>query len=419
MGGSGCRESEVARVRTRSEQQVDAWVADASTSWEAFDGALRLLRDPRRPQGVRYPLRSVVLVALMAFICDCNDAEAVEDWAEDNEEWLCTFLELPHGVPSQDVFLAVFARLDPREFGNVFASWVGYLRARAAELGGAHIAIDGKTSRRTHGNEQPAIHTVSAWLSEAGLVLAQTRVDDKSNEIKAISELLGDLALRGTTVTIDAIGCQTAIAGAITAQGGHYLLAVKENHPTLRHEIETLFAETDGAASRARDLPALPEVNTHIETTKDHGRIETRRVEVIERLDRLPTARQRWSQLAFIARVTRTREVVATAKSSSETSYYIGSDAGAGVERTAHLIRSHWGIENGLHWVLDVAFNEDQSRHRTRNIAANFAVLRHMAVNLLKAETTCKLGIANKRKKAGRSNDYLLRVILGPGGDAG
>ena len=404
----------MARIRTRLEGQAEAAVAGATTLWEAFDGALRLLRDPRRAQGRRYPLRSVVLIALMAFVCDCDDAEAIEDWATHHEEWLATFLELPHGVPSQDVFLAVFAHLDPKEFGNVFACWVSYLQSRLAGLGAPHIAIDGKTSRRTYSDEQPAIHTVSAWLSDAGLVLAQTQVDQKSNEVTAIPELLAGLALRGTTVTIDAMGCQTQIAQTITEKGGHYLLAVKENQPTLRAEIETLFQEVDATATRAKDLPPLPKVSTHTETTKDHGRVETRHMELIHDLRRMPTSPGRWPGLAFVARVTRSRHVMSNDKTSTEVAYYIGSQASAEVNKVAHFVRSHWSIENGLHWVLDMAFNEDASRHRTRNIAANFAVLRHVAVNLLKAETTCKLGVANKRKKAGRSNDYLLRVILGP-----
>lgn len=404
----------MARIRTRLEGQADAAVAGSSTSWEAFDGALRLLRDPRRAQGRRYPLRSVVLIALMAFVCDCDDAEAIEDWATHHEDWLSTFLELPHGVPSQDVVLAVFARLDPKEFGNVFACWVSYLRSRLSSLAEPHIAVDGKTSRRTYSDGQPAIHTVSAWLSDAGLVLAQTQVDQKSNEITAIPELLADLALRGTTVTIDAMGCQTQIAETITEKGGHYLLAVKDNQPTLRAEIETLFQEVDARTTRAKDLRPLPEVSEQTETTKDHGRLETRQVELIHDLRRMQTSPGKWPKLAFIARVTRSRQVISTEKSSTEVAYYIGSEPSAQVDKIARFVRSHWGIENGLHWVLDMAFNEDESRHRTKNIAANFAVLRHVAINLLKAETTCKLGVANKRKKAGRSNEYLLRVILGP-----
>lgn len=402
------------RIQTRTEQKVAAAVARSGDALEAFEGALGLLSDPRRAQGKRYPLRSVVLIALMAMVCDADDAEAMEDWASDRASWLGTFLELPHGVPSQDVFLAVLARLNPKEFGAVFVAWVGYLRARARELGTSHVAIDGKTSRRTYSDDTPAIHTVSAWLSELGLVLGQTQTSEKSNEITAIPELLKNLALRGTTVTIDAMGCQTAIAEAIVAQGGHYLLAVKDNQPGLRQQLEVSFEETDHAASRSPDLPPLPPVSTHTETTKDHGRLEVRTVEVITNLGRMEAAvRKRWIKLAFIVRVTRTRTVLSTGRESTETAYYIGSDAHADVQRIAHLIRSHWDIENRLHWVLDIAFHEDQSRHRTRNIAANLAVLRHMAANLLRAEHTCKLGVANKRKKAGRSHEYLMRVLTG------
>jgi len=193
-----------------------------------FEQTLSALPDPRRRQGVRYPLRSVVVIALMAMICGSDDAEAMELWGIANGPWLAGFLDLPHGTPSQDVFLSVFAALDPGAFGAVLRSWAGVLAARL-RVEGKHIAVDGKTSRGSldTAGEQPALHTVSAWLSEVGLVLGERKTSDKSNEITAIPELLRLLDLRGATVTIDAMGCQTEIAKTIEEGGGHYLLAVK------------------------------------------------------------------------------------------------------------------------------------------------------------------------------------------------
>jgi predicted transposase YbfD/YdcC len=402
------------RPLTPKEAKARAAVSGSADALTAFEGTLSLLSDPRRAQGTRYPLRSVVLMALMATVCGNDDADAIADWGEDHKVWLATFLDLPHGTPSQDVILSVFQRLNPKEFGTVFVMWVAFLRERAVELRDPHIAIDGKTSRRTYSAETPAIHTVSAWLSEAGLVIGQTQTREKSNEISAIPELLRCLALKGTTVTIDAMGCQTAIAEAIVQQEGHYLLAVKDNQPTLHDEIHRAFEEMDSATTRPRDLPALPTMAQHEETTKDHGRIEHRKVQVIRNLTRMTQdTRQRWVGLVCIIRVIRERTVVSTGKTSNEVAYYIGSNPKADAQQLAHFIRSHWGIENSLHYVLDVAFHEDASRHRTKNLAANLTTLRHMATNLLRVESTCKLGIANKRKKAGRNRDYLMRVLSG------
>ena len=328
------------RQLTAKEAKAQAAVSRSNSALDASEGALSLMSDPRRAHGKRYPLRSVVLIALMAMVCSNDDADSMADWGEDHEEWLKSFLELPHGSPSQDVFLSVFVRLDPKEFGTVFVTWVAFLRERVAELKDPHIAIDGKTSRRTYTADTPAVHTVSAWLSEAGLVIGQVKTTEKSNEITAIPELLQCLALKDTTVTIDAMGCQTAIAAAIVQQEGHYLLAVKDNQPSLHTEIQDAFAEIDGAATRPRDLPALPKVAQHAETTKDHGRLEARKVEVIRDISRLTAeTRNRWTKLAFIVRVTRERTVISADKSSMETAYYIGSNPKGDAEQIARFIR--------------------------------------------------------------------------------
>lgn len=289
-----------------------------------FEQTLFALPDPRRRQGVRYPLRTVVVIALMAMICGSDDAEAMEVWGTTNGPWLAGFLELPHGTPSQDVFLSVFAALEPAAFGAVLRSWAGLLAARL-RAEGIHIAVDGKTSRRSFdtASEQPALHTVSAWLSDVGLVLGENKTSDKSNEITAIPELLRLLDLRNATVTIDAMGCQTAIAKTIVDGGGNYLLAVKGNQPTLHEDIAATFAEAADARVRTLDEQPRPAVAVFEEVDKGHGRVEKRTVQLCSDL--------------------------------SEIAYYIGSDPRANVDAAALTIRRHWSIENELHWVLDIA----------------------------------------------------------------
>ena len=378
-----------------------------------FERTLAALPDPRRRQGVRYPLQSVVVIALMAMICGSDDAEAMELWGTANGPWLDGFLELPHGTPSQDVFLSVFAALDPAAFGAVLRSWAGLVAARLAGVG-KHVAVDGKTSRRSFdgANARPALHTVSAWLSDVGLVLGAKRTSDKSNEITAIPELLRLLDLRATTVTIDAMGCQTEIARTIVDGGGHYLLAVKDNQPTLRRDIEATFSEAAEDRVRTIDEQARPEVAVFEEVNKDHGRVEQRIALLCRDLAWLSAA-ERWPGLSYLVQVTRERTVLATQKTSIEIAYYIGSEQQMSAVRAARTIRRHWSIENELHWVLDVAFREDDARHRARNTAQNLTTLRHFALNVLKRDTKRKVGIANSRKRAGWDRNYLLQLLIG------
>jgi len=378
-----------------------------------FEQALVELAEPRRRQGIRYPLRSVVTIGLMAMVCGADDAQAMQLWGEANEEWLDELLDLPHGTPTQDVFLAVFAALNPEEFSQVFAQWVKLLLWRK-DGDAKHIAIDGKTNRRTFdkANNQPAVHVVSAWLRDEGLVLGQISTDKKSNEITAIPDLLRLIDLRGATVTIDAMGCQTKIAEEIVRQGGDYLLAVKDNQPTLAWDIELTFADALDSSPRTDDHSQPLLVETTSETTKGHGRVEERTVHVCRDLSFLTTA-NRWPGLALVAMVVSTRTDRSTGKFSTERRYYIGSDTTASAVKIAKVIRRHWGIENELHWVLDMAFNEDQARHRAGNCAKNFATLRHFAINLIRGDKKTKLGIANKRKRAGWDRSYLLQLLAG------
>jgi predicted transposase YbfD/YdcC len=396
------------RRLTQAQQLTQATEEQAQTF---FEEVLRGLRDPRRPQGVRYPLRSVVVIALMAMVCGCDDAEAMEVWGEANAEWLGGFLSLPHGTPTQDVFLAVFGALQPEAFSAVFRAWAQWLALRL-QLEGKHLAVDGKTSRRSFdtAQDQPAIHTVSAWLSEAGLVLGQRQTGAKSNEITAIPELLRTLDLHGTTVTIDAMGCQTAIAATIVGGGGDYLLAVKDNQPTLHQDLQTTFAEAADARRRTCDEAPAPLLEEFTEVDKGHGRVEQRTVKLCRDLTWVTQAAA-WDHLAYVVQITRERTVLATQQTSVETAYYIGSAPQATAKTAAAFIRRHWGVENQLHWVLDLAFHEDQARHRARNTAQNFTTLRHFALNIIKQDPDRKLGVANSRRRAGFDRKYLIHLL--------
>jgi predicted transposase YbfD/YdcC len=334
-------------------------------------------------------------------------------WGEANAEWLSGFLPMPHGAPTQDVYLGVFGALEPEAFCAVFRSWAGLLTLRL-ETEGKHIAVDGKTSRRSFDNSagRPAIHTVSAWLSEAGLVLGQRKCGEKSNEITAIPELLKALDLKGATVTVDAIGCQSEIASAAVEGGGEYLLAAKENQPTLHADIITTFHEARDRRRRTQDEIKRPVLEVVEELDKEHGRLERRRVSVCRELGWLTTI-ERWARLAFVVEVVRERTVIATGKTSTQTAYYIGSDKAATAEQIARNIRRHWGIETKLHWVLDIAFREDEARHRAKNTAQNLTTLRHFALNVVKMDRTRKLGVANSRKHAGWSRPYLIKLLTG------
>jgi predicted transposase YbfD/YdcC len=390
-------------------------IGNEQEALDFFARVLGALPDPRRRQGVRYPLRSVVIIALMAMVCGCDDAEAMEAWGDAHAKWLAGFLALPHGIPTQDVFLSVFAALDPKEFGAVLRSWAALLAARISP-GEKQIALDGKTSRRSldAANGQPALHTVSAWLCDAGIVIGQCKTADKSNEITAMPELLRQLDLRSATITTDAMGCQREIAKTIRDGGGDYLLAVKENQHALYEAITETFAAADDARVRTCDEVARPQTESFEETEKGHGRLEQRTVALCRDLTWITTAAS-WAELSYLVRVTRERTQLVSGKHSSETAYYIGSHRHTTASRAAGHVRQHWSIENKLHWVLDMGFREDEARHRARNTAQNMTILRHFALNLIKLDTSRKLGVANSRKRAGWDRAYLLCLMAQAG----
>lgn len=401
-------------ARMSKAQQLSRETEEAALRF--FRAMLDELPDTRRAQGIRYPLHTVVVTALMAAVCGADDAQAMQSWGEANEQWLSEILDMPHGPPTQDVFLAVFGALDPEAFQAVFRAWAQVLALRLTPGEGKHLAVDGKTSRRSFdtASGKGAIHTVSGWLSEAGLVLGQRQTDAKSNEITAIPELLKLLDIRAATVTIDAMGCQTAIAETIVEEGGHYVLAVKDNQPTLHQDIQTCFDEADDGRPRAIDEQQRPETEVFEEVDKGHGRVEVRTVSLCHDLAWITTS-DRWRDLSFVARVVRERTVMTTGKTSIERAYYIGDDPHATAEAVADAIRRHWHVENKLHWVLDLGFREDEARHRAKNTAENMTLLRHFALNIIKQDPNRKLGIANSRKRAGWDRGYLIELLSNAG----
>jgi len=365
------------------------------------------LEDPRIERTKLHELLDIIVIAICAIICGADDWTEVELFGNAKLSWLRTFLELSNGIPSHDTFGRVFARLNPEQFQQCFLEWV---QAVSAVTGGQVIAIDGKVLRgscdRVLG--KAGIAMVSAWATANHLVLGQVKVDDKSNEITAIPKLLQVLEIAGCIVTIDAIGCQTEIAQAIVDLDADYVLAVKENQGHLYEDVKGLF---DAAQElNFKDVP-----HDYCKSTdKGHGRLEIRQCWTICDAALVNYLRNRagWRNLRTIVKVVAERRV--NGETSRQDRYFISSlDSDA--RRMLRAVRSHWGIENSLHWVLDIAFDEDHQRVRKDNGPANFAVLRHIALNLLKQDKTVKVGIKAKRLKAGWDEPYLLKILFGQG----
>jgi predicted transposase YbfD/YdcC len=357
------------------------------------------LRDPRRRHGQRHRLLDVIVIALCAVIAGSDTWQEVETFAQRRRDWLARFLDLDNGVPSHDTFERVFDRLDPQALQRCLLSW---LAALTDGLKVGHVAIDGKTARHSGSPARgiKALHLVSAWATEYSLTLGQIATEEKSNEITAIPELLELLDLGGALVTIDAMGCQKAIAARIVEGGGDYVLAVKDNQERLRDDVvDCLCAAMDDESIRS-------EAHEY-EQEKGHGRIEKRWVTVITDPEGIRD-QELWAGLKVVGcyYVERTE---AGKKTSEEMRYFIGSRE-MSAERYGDAVRGHWGIENGQHWSLDVSFREDDSRIQKRNGGTNFAMLRKVALSLLKRHPS-KGSINRKRYAAALDSSFLEEII--------
>lgn len=352
------------------------------------------ITDPRH-HNTRHQLYDMLMISLCAIISGADTWTQVEEYGRTKQAWFNEFLELPNGIPSHDTFGRLFARLEPKAFQTFFTRWVQDL---PHSLKGKTVAIDGKTLRRSHDrtNGTAAIHMVSAWAAEHHLVLGQLKTDDKSNEITAIPELIKTIALEGAIVTIDAMGCQKKIARTIIEENADYVLQVKNNQPDLHQHIALFFQD-----------PANGPFDSFETVDGEHGRIETRRYYTTDNIDWLQ-GKHLWEGITSIAMAVRQRDIDGIV--STETAYFISSLQNH-TPTIAHAIRNHWGIENGLHWCLDISFREDHCRVRKDHAPENFGVLRHMALNLLKQEKSLKGGIQTKRLKAAWDLKYLLKIL--------
>lgn len=371
------------------------------------------LDDPRVERTKWHALEAIVTIALCGVICGAEGWVEIGEFGRAKEAWFARVLDLPHGIPSHDTFGRVFAALDPVQFEACFRDWVAGVGDRLGlELAGQGarpvVALDGKTLRRSHdrGAGLRALHLVSAWAVDARLILAQRAVRAKANELGALPEVLQLLALEGCIVTIDAMGCHASIAQAIVDQEAEYVLALKDNQPRLCAEVQALFAD-----AHAVDFAGIAHT-THRQVDGGHGRVEIRHAWAITDPAHLRylDPDDAWPHLRSIGMVRAERRV--GDRTTQEVRYYLSSLNGAGVARALNrAVRAHWGIENGLHWVLDVAFREDESRVRTGHAAHNLALLRRIALTLLQHEPTARVGIKAKRLKAGWDHRYLLKVL--------
>ena len=358
------------------------------------------LRDPRAAHSILHKLIDILVITICAVICGADNFVEIAEYGKEKKEWLKTFLELEHGIPSVDTFERIFARLKPKELQECFISW---MEAVHQSTEGELINVDGKTLRgaKESGNKRSLIHMVSVWSASQHLVLGQKKVDEKSNEITAIPALLKMLSLEGSVVSIDTMGCQTEIANTIIEQGADYVLALKGNQGNLHEDVQELFT-----SAREQDFKNV-EHQFYEVVEKGHGRIETRRYWTMGNTEHLIGA-EKWRDLRSIGMVESQRTV--NGVTSTERRYYLLSLEND-VHKFAESVRNHWSIENQLHWVLDVGFKEDASQCCRGYSAENLAVIRHIGLNLLSKDKKTKVGVKAKRLKAGWSNNYLKSIL--------
>ena len=358
------------------------------------------LSDPRIQLKIHHKLIDIVVITLCAVLCGADDFSEIADFGKAKEQWFRTFLDLPEGIPSHDTFRRIFSLLDPEQFAKCFASWIrGAFPMSDSDI----VAVDGKTARRSHdrANGKPCIHMVSAWSARNRLILGQVKTEDKSNEITAIPELLKNLDIRGSIVTIDAMGCQKQIARQIIDQGADYLFSLKGNQGNLHKEVELLFE--DAGKNDFKDL-------SHQSCTTvdgDHGRIETRCWTITDDIGWFDE-KSKWEKLTTFGMVESIREM--REQTTREKRYFISS-LPLNVAKFAEAAREHWSVENSLHWQLDISFREDDCRVRKGHAPENLAILRRFALSLIKRDPLRKRGVKARRKAAGWNNDYLLHLL--------
>jgi len=356
------------------------------------------LTDPRMERRKLHKLHDIIFITIAAVICGCDEWNDIEEFGQIRYEWLRTMLELPHGIPSHDTINRVFSLLDPQQLQQCFTRWV---QAVAQISEGSIISIDGKRMCNSgEGGNKAIIHMVSAWSNANNMVLAQQKVNEKSNEITAIPALLDLLDIKGCLVTIDAMGCQQDIAKKIIRKEADYILAVKNNQEHLYDDMQEAFEQDKNIVS-------------NVQVHADHGRIEKRTCSIITATDWI-CKQQNWTNLHTLIKIESERTIKATEVKQVQTRYYISSHQGDAAFFN-HAVRAHWGIENKLHWTLDVAFGEDNSTKQAGNAAENFSFINKIALNLLKQHQdkrgAQKVSIKTKRKKCGWDKDYLLKVL--------
>lgn len=378
-------------------------IIDDCSRIAALADRLSILPDHRVDRTKRHSLTNIMVIAICAVVCGADTWVDIEEFGKAKREWLSGFLDLSNGIPSHDTFGRFFAMLDSERFERLFSEWVVSVSELTA---GQVVAIDGKTVRRSHDSfiGRDAIHMVSAWATANHVTLGQLRVDGRSNEIEAIPRLLEILDVSGCIVTIDAMGCQRAIVDEIVEQGADYVLSLKANQPRLHEDVAEAFGHWRLRAFNTIEHDFFQTVE------KGHGRVETRSCWSVSDTDYISALNDggKWTALASIAMV-ESKRVLGDVESTA-VRFYISSLPG-GARHILSASRMHWGVENSLHWVLDVAFGEDNSRVRVGNAAENLSVMRRMALNMLKSESSVKVGVAAKRKKAGWDNHYLIKVL--------
>lgn len=372
------------------------------------------LPDPRLRRARRHSLLSILFICLCGTLAGADGPVAIARWAKAQRDWLSERLEFPHGLPSHDTLARVLARLDADAFHRCFVAWTRALRQHTE---GEVLALDGKTIRASAHAGLSALHIVSVWAAQSRLVLAQRTVQDHENEIIAVPDLLALLEIRGCLVTGDALLCQKSVAAQVVSKGAHYVLALKENHPSLHERVVEFFdywGQQNWKTEDTHEAVAHQFVQT---VSKGHGRVETRRCWLVEAVADWLDTENEWTGLRSIACVQAERRDTATGKVSQQTRYFLTSVSGAGTARSVlRAVRLHWGIENRLHWVLDVVFDEDRQRTRsdTGNAAQNLALLSKIALNVIRQDTTPDLGgVKGRRQVAGWDVRYLETLLTG------